>query len=85
MIYDSQGDFTVERFDAVVRATRELAIPSERHTEQGVQMFDTPSLALHMGGMLTRIIQQKKGQCLRRKDLNGKHDAMAFEELYAVE
>lgn len=73
------------RFDDVVEATKAICGKAECASMQGVDMMSTPSLALHIGHSLAKVIEIKNGQAIRQQNQKFREDVSAFKELFEAE
>lgn len=82
----SVEDFiTPSQFDVCITAVKSLAMESDRNSLSGTNTFNKPSLAIKAGQLLKKVADLKKGEAIRKKDIEAKKAASEFVDLYRNE
>lgn len=58
---------------------------SDRNSLSGTNTFNKPSLAIKAGQLLKKVADLKKGEAIRKKDIEAKKAASEFVDLYRNE
>ena len=70
-----------QKFDLIISAVKEMA--GFTRNEQGICVFQTPSLALTLGHNLVKVAELKRGIAIRSRDDVAKSESVNFLELHA--
>ena len=72
-------------FDMFVEAVTILCKPSDTLTANGVKMFQVPSIGIHIGNTIPKILALKIGNALRQDKRDVEQEALAFKQLFLNE